>query len=95
MKTVIYLVLTIALAILSIFSYVPQIIKIIKTKSVKDLSLASWISYDLYFTLYITLLLIDSASLWVLSVTLVECMLCFIITALILINSKREIKELK
>lgn len=84
MSSTVYGVLTAVLVVLSLTSYIPQLIRIIKTKSTKDLSLVSWLLYDLYFALYMTLLVIDNASIRVIIVTTVDCMLCIIITLLIL-----------
>ena len=85
MKDYIYVGLTLVLTILSITSYTPQLIKIIKTKSVEDISLAGWIIYDIYFALYIALLLYDSAGIGVLAVTLLETFESLFITALVII----------
>lgn len=89
MKDYIYVGLTLVLTILSITSYTPQLIKILKTKSVEDISLAGWFIYDIYFVLYIILLLYDSAGIGVLAVTLLETFESLFITVLVMIYRKK------
>jgi len=85
MKTTLYIILTIVITGLSVFSYVPQMIKLIKTKSAKDLSLISWLIYDLYFMLYFVLVIIDTTSLPLVIVTITETLLSLTITCLIIL----------
>ncbi len=93
MKEIIYAGLTIILTVLTVTSYIPQMIKIIRTKSVKDLSLAAWFIYDLYFALYILLLLLDSAGFGLIFVALLECIQCVIITLMIIYYKKDPLSK--
>lgn len=43
MRDLIYFTITAILTVVNITSYMPQIIKLVKTKSSSDLSLLSWI----------------------------------------------------
>lgn len=89
-KEVCYIACTLILTGLSIFSYTPQLIKIIKTKSVEGLSLSAWIMYDAYFVFYIFLLLLNSASPSLFLITVLETLQCVIITILVCIYKRKS-----
>ena len=57
MKQIIYMIMVVAQIILSLTSYLPQIIKLIRRKMSDDLSLASWVVSLLDFSTYQILLI--------------------------------------
>lgn len=81
-KTVIALVLLSIYTVLEIVSYMPQIIKIIRTKSADDLSLASWASWAVSDVCYLTYVLLESPEF---GVVFTACLsLFFVITVYVL-----------
>lgn len=89
-REICYIACTVVLTFLSVFSYTPQLIKIIKTKSVEGLSLSAWIMYDVYFVVYIVLLLLDSASPALFLISVLETLQCVIITILVCIYKRKS-----
>jgi uncharacterized protein with PQ loop repeat len=85
-----YIACTLILTGLSIFSYTPQLIKILRTKSVEGLSLSAWIMYDAYFVFYIVLLLLDSASPALFLIAVLETLQCVIIAILVCIYRRKS-----
>lgn len=56
-------------------SYVPQIIKVIRTKSSKDLSVGSWFLWLSNSILYLVYLLLEGVGIWLLLSQLLEVFL--------------------
>ena len=82
MKTIIASVCLIIYTCLQIGAYMPQIIKILKTKRADDLSLTSWCTWVFGDLCYLTYVLLESPDIGVISVTCVD--LLFIITVFLL-----------
>lgn len=96
-KTVIALVLLSIYTVLEIISYMPQIIKIIRTKSADDLSLASWASWVISDVCYLAYVLMESPEF---GVVFTACLsLFFVITVYVLTvyyqktNPRKKIKK--
>ena len=68
-------VLTVFNAVFQFVSYLPQIIKLIKTKSSDDISAISWIIYVLVGLSYFVLLLLTSASVYLLTLQILAILL--------------------
>ena len=81
-KAVIALILLSIYTVLEIASYMPQIIKIIKTKSADDLSLASWASWVISDVCYLTYVLMESPEFGVIFTACLS--LFFVITVYVL-----------
>lgn len=56
-------------------SYVPQIVKIAKTKSSEDVSIASWLFWTINSALYLLYLLLDKVNIWLILSQLLEVIL--------------------
>jgi len=83
MKTIIALILISIVTVLEIFAYMPQIIKLIKTKSAEDLSLASWLTWLLSDVCYLVYVLLESPEIGVVftaSLSLFLVILVFVLT---------------
>ena len=63
MKIIIYTVMVAVQVVLSLTSYIPQILKLIKRKTSDDLSLTSWVISLLDFTTYQILLITGDGGL--------------------------------
>lgn len=53
-------------------SYVPQIAKIIKTRSSKDISISSWMMWLINSTIYLIYLLLEGVGIWLILSQLLE-----------------------
>jgi len=60
----------------------PQIIQIIKRKSSDDISLLSWIQFDIASILYTILMVMDHVGIWLMTLQIIETSLCIITTLL-------------
>ena len=83
MKTIIALILISIVTVLEIFAYMPQIIKLIKTKSAEDLSLASWLTWVISDVCYLAYVLLESPEIGVIftaSLSLFLVIFVFILT---------------
>lgn len=94
MRDFIYLVITIAVTIINLISYMPQIIKLIKTKSADDLSLGSYILFDSGYILYTVLMIMDHVGIGLFILQLTETTLCIITTICIAVFKKKKQKEI-
>ena len=65
MKSIIALVLISIVTFLEIFAYMPQIIKLFKTKSAEDLSIASWLTWVISDVCYLVYVLMESPEIGV------------------------------
>lgn len=88
MRDLVYFTITAILTVVNITSYMPQIIKLVKTKSSSDLSLLSWIQFDITYILYIVLAVMDGAGIGLMLISVMEALLCIITTILIKVFRK-------
>ncbi|MBR1453919.1 MAG: PQ-loop repeat-containing protein [Lachnospiraceae bacterium] len=88
MRELVYYIITVILTVANIASYLPQIVKLIKTKSSDDISLKSWILFDITYILYIVLAIMDEAGIGILLVSITEALSCIITTILIILFRK-------
>lgn len=88
MRDLVYFTITVILTVVNITSYMPQIIKLVKTKSSSDLSLLSWIQFDITYILYIVLAVMDGAGIGLMLISVMEALLCIITTILIKVFRK-------
>ena len=58
-------------------SYIPQIIRCIKTKSSNDVSISSWVFWTINSALYLIYLLLDNVSIWLKLSQLLEVIIIF------------------
>jgi uncharacterized protein with PQ loop repeat len=79
------LTLLIVFTILSLYAYIPQIIKLIRTKSSRDISLSSWIIWIISDICYLLYAIIESSSAGIIFMASVELAFVIIISILILI----------
>ena len=80
-------------SICTLISYLPQTIKLIKTKQSTDLSISSWVLWvvsSLSYTLYA---FICTTTFMLKFETLLELMFCLIILSLALIYKKNKFKD--
>ena len=82
MKTLFASVCLIVYTCLQIGAYMPQIVKILKTKRADDLSLTSWCTWVFGDLCYLAYVLLESPDIGVILVTCID--LSFIITVLLL-----------
>ena len=88
MRDLVYFTITAILTVVNITSYMPQIIKLVKTKSSSDLSLLSWIQFDITYIIYIVLAVMDGAGIGLMLISVMEALLCIITTILIKVFRK-------
>ena len=82
MKSIIGLILLTVYTVLEFGAYIPQIIKLIKTKSAKDLSLTGWLIWVISSLCYLIYVLLESPESGVIFIASMN--LCFIMTVFIL-----------
>ena len=75
--------------VIQLYAYVPQIIKLIKTKSSDDLSLSSWVIWIVSYLCYLGYVLITDSDGGIVFLVGVELVFTVIITVLILVYRKR------
>lgn len=84
MKVTIALVLLSIYTVLEFIAYMPQIIKLLKTKSADDLSLTSWFTWitaDLCYLAYVLLESPEIGVIFICTLDLVFLLLVFLLTA--------------
>ncbi|MBQ6854707.1 MAG: PQ-loop repeat-containing protein [Alphaproteobacteria bacterium] len=83
MNVIIALALISIVTILEVFAYIPQIIKLIKTKSAEDISLTSWLTWmvsDICYLAYVLLESPEAGVIFLASLSLFLVMFVFILT---------------
>ena len=83
MNVIIALVLISIVTVLEVFAYIPQIIKLIKTKSAEDISLTSWLTWmvsDICYLAYVLLESPEAGVIFLASLSLFLVMFVFILT---------------
>lgn len=88
-KELILLYITVA----GFVSYLPQILRLIKTKSAEDCSISSWCIWLLNSFLYWLYLYLDKVSIGLILSQLLEVMLIGITTILVIILRIKETKQ--
>ena len=78
----IYWIITGVVMVINLTSYMPQIIQIIKRKSSDDISLLSWIQFDIVGILYTILMVMDHVGIGLMTLQIIETSLCIITTIL-------------
>ena len=78
LKNIVYVGLVGSQVFLCIFSYLPQIIKLLKTKSSKDIAIHTWVLLTLAFIDYGIILIMNHASISLLFLNAFELILCFL-----------------
>ena len=81
-REVLYWVFTTVIMVINLTSYIPQIIKIIRTKRSDDISLLSYVLFDLGYIMYTILMIMDKVGVGLMSLQIVETTLCILITIL-------------
>ena len=93
MKATIALILISVCTISELIAYMPQIIKILKTKSADDLSLSSWLIWGISDICYLTYVLLESPEIGVVflaSLSLALVSFVFILTLLYQKDNKKK-----
>ena len=80
-KELILLYITIA----GFISYTPQILRLLKTKSSDDCSIASWVIWNINSSLYLIYLLLENVNIWLKLSQLLEVILITITTILVIL----------
>ncbi len=93
MKVKIALMLLSIYTVLEFIAYMPQIIKLLKTKSADDLSLTSWFTWitaDLCYLAYVLLESPEIGVIFICTLDLVFLLLVFLLTAFYQKHKKRK-----
>ena len=91
MRNAIYIAISGILMFWGCASYLPQIIRLIKTRSSNDLSLSSWAMWSVSSALWMTLLILDESGILVILIHALELTLCLTTLVLgILFRRKRS-----
>lgn len=93
MKVTIALVLLSIYTVLEFIAYMPQIIKLLKTKLADDLSLTSWFTWitaDLCYLAYVLLESPEIGVIFICTLDLVFLLLVFLLTAFYQKHKKRK-----
>ena len=92
MKSTVCLFLAASQAVFCVVSYLPQIGRMLRTKSSEDFSVQTWIFLTLSFLDYVALLVIDGAGFLLFAINAVELLLCFVTAALAVRYRKKKPK---
>ena len=95
MKEIIALTLLIIYTVCEYTAYLPQIVKLIKTKSAEDLSIATWLTWVISGVCYLVYVLLESPELGVIyiaSMNLIFMIIVCLLTAYYQKNKKRRKK---
>ena len=90
MKTIVALVILSVYTILEFIGYMPQIIKLLKTKSANDLSLTSWFMWITSASCYLIYVLLESPEKGVIFAGVLNLTLILIVFLLTLRYQKRK-----
>ncbi len=91
MKLIIYTVMVAVQVVLSLTSYIPQIVKLIKRKMSDDLSLTSWVMSLLDFTTYQILLIAGDGGLVLNLINALQIVQIIVVIVLIRLYQKKRI----
>ena len=92
MKTLIALILLSVYTVLEFAAYMPQIIKLIKTKSADDISLASWLTWIISGLCYLGYVLLESPEIGIIFVSVLNLSFVILVYALTAYYQKRKTK---
>lgn len=73
---------------LILISYLPQTIKLIKTKRSDDISDATWLLFSITASLYLIMFILEQASLKLIILQVIEVSFCWLTTILSIIFKK-------
>lgn len=85
------LVLLVVCTIISLYAYIPQIIKLIKTKSSQDISLSSWIIWIISNLCYLVYAIIENSGAGIIFMASIELAFIILIAILILIYRRNKV----
>lgn len=88
-KELIILYITIA----GFISYLPQIIRMIKTKSSEDISISSWLIWTMNSVLYLVYIQLSEVTIWLILSQVVEVVLIGLTTILVIIFRMKRNKR--
>ena len=91
MKIIIYTVMVAVQVVLSLTSYIPQILKLIKRKTSDDLSLTSWVISLLDFTTYQILLITGDGGLILNLINALQIVQIIVVIILIKVYQKKNL----
>ena len=92
MKATIALILISVCTILELIAYMPQIVKILKTKSADDLSLSSWLMWVVADICYLAYVLLESPEIGVVFLSVLSLTLVLIVFVLAFFYQKHKRK---
>ena len=90
MERTIALVLLLVYTICEYVAYMPQIIKLVKTKSAQDLSAVSWLTWVVSGTCYLAYVLLESPELGIIYIASMNLAFVLTVCILTLYYQKRE-----
>ena len=70
-------------------SYMPQISKIIKTRSSRDISISTWLMWFISSTIYLVYLLLDGVGIWLILAQLLEVILIAVTLFVVVLYKSR------
>lgn len=82
-------ILLLYVAIQGFISYVPQITKIIKTRSSKDISISTWLMWLASSTIYLLYLLLEGVGIWLILSQLLEITLIAVTVFVVILYKNR------
>lgn len=88
-KELIILYITIA----GFISYLPQIIRMIKTKSSEDISISSWLIWTMNSVLYLIYIQLSEVTIWLILSQVVEVVLIGLTTILVIVFRVKRSKR--
>ena len=90
MKVVIVFVLISIVTVLEVAAYIPQIIKLIKTRSAEDISLTSWLTWMVSDICYLAYVLLESPEAGVVFLASLSLFLVMFVFTLTLYYQKKQ-----
>ena len=96
MKEIIALTLLVIYTVCEYTAYIPQIVKLVKTKSADDLSITTWLTWVVSGVCYLVYVLLESPEIGVIyiaSMNLIFMMIVCILTAYYQRNKKVQRKK--
>ncbi|MBO4746302.1 MAG: PQ-loop repeat-containing protein [Alphaproteobacteria bacterium] len=95
MKATISLILLSIYTVLIFIAYIPQIVKILKTKSADDISLTSWFTWVAADLCYFAYVLLESPEIGVIFICALDLVFLFIVLWLTMRYQKRTKRNRK
>ena len=95
MKITIALVLLSVYTVLEFIAYMPQIIKLLKTKRADDLSLTSWFVWITADLCYLAYVLLESPEVGVIFICALDLMFLFFVFGLTVCYQKRRKRKVR